>query len=111
MGCVAAWPLLLKILARRPPPSLAAKHLKYFHPEVDQFLPTLVVLGKQQQPSTSLPGRAKGEGGSWPPPAQALAAPPKYAVGVRLPEVCVLDEAAHQLPGISAAAPAGRDGG
>lgn len=112
MGCVAAQPLLPKILAGRPPPSLPAKHLKYFHPEVDQFLQTLVVLGKQRQPGTSRPGWAKG--GRWllaPPPAQALAPPPKYAVGVRLPEVCVLDEAAHQLPGISAAAPAGRDGG
>ena len=77
MGCVAAQPLLPKILAGRPPPSLPAKHLKYFHPEVDQFLQTLVVLGKQRQPGTSRPGWAKG--GRWllPPPQPRPWRPPQ----------------------------------
>lgn len=49
--------------------------------------------------------------GAGPPRPPAAPEPPQPGVGVRLPQVCVLDEAAHQLPGISAAAPAGRDGG
>lgn len=93
--------------------------MKYFHPEVDPVSPPLVVLGKQRRrPGTSRPGPAGGkegrreEGGCRPPASlRGPGAPPKLGVGVRLPQVCVLDEAAHQLPGISAAAPAGRDGG
>lgn len=47
-------------------PSHPAKHLKYFHPEVDQFLPPLVVLGKQRRQrrlGTSRPGPARPGGG------------------------------------------------